>query len=122
MKVYKCDLCKSVVEKLNEGGCAPSCCGQPMREMAAGSTDGAVEKHVPVVEIEGNKVKVSVGSAAHPMLEEHYIEWIALETDKSVYRRNLKPGQEPAAEFTLTEGESVKTVYEMCNLHGLWAK
>ena len=96
------------------------CCGQPMTELVPGTTYGAAEKHVPAVTVDGNKVSVAVGSVEHPMLEEHYIEWIAVETANGVQRKALKPGEKPAAEFVLADGESVTAVYEYCNLHGLW--
>ena len=97
------------------------CCGQKMTEMVANTTDAAQEKHVPVVEKDGDKVKVTVGSVEHPMAEEHYIEWICLETEKGSQIKYLKPGEKPAAEFVLCDDE-VKAVYGngYCNLHGLW--
>ena len=85
-----------------------------------GAPDAAVEKHVPVVNVEGNKVSVSVGSVAHPMLPEHYIEWVILVTDKGIQKKQFKPGDEPKAEFALLDGEKVITAYEFCNLHKLW--
>jgi superoxide reductase len=75
---------------------------------------------VPVYEIKGNTVEVTVGSTEHPMLEEHFIQWIALKTDKGNQRKALKPGEAPKAEFALLDGEKVEAVYEYCNLHGLW--
>ena len=91
-----------------------------MIEMIPGTTDAAVEKHVPVVNVEGNKVSVSVGSVTHPMLPEHYIEWVVLVTDKGIQKKQFKPGDEQKAEFALLEGEKVVTAYEFCNLHKLW--
>ena len=96
------------------------CCGQKMTELIPGTSDGAVEKHVPVVTVDGNKVSVAVGEAEHPMVDAHYIEWVALETSAGVQRKALKPEQAPAIEFTLADGESVTAVYAYCNLHGLW--
>ena len=84
------------------------------------TTDGAYEKHVPVIEHSGDHVIVKVGSVEHPMLEAHYIEWIALETNQGSQRKTLAPGQKPQAVFALAEGESVTAAYEHCNLHGLW--
>lgn len=91
-------------------------------ELKANSTDAAVEKHVPVVTIDGNKVHVEVGSTLHPMLENHYITMITLVTDRKAIRRNLKPGEQPMADFNLVDGEKVEACYEYCNLHGLWVK
>lgn len=122
MKFYICDHCRNIIEMVDDKGVKPSCCGQTMRELLPGTTDGALEKHVPDVKCEGNKVSAAVGSVEHPMLEEHYIAWIVLETDKGVYRKNLKSGEKPQAEFILAEGEKAVAVYEYCNLHGLWKK
>ena len=83
LKLFKCKKCGSVVVKLNKRGCPPSCCGEPMHEMHPNETDGAKEKHVPAVEVAGDVIKVQVGSVAHPMLEEHYIGFIALRTDNT---------------------------------------
>ena len=85
-----------------------------------GTSDGAKEKHVPVVTIDGNKVCVRVGEIEHPMVEAHYIEWIAVETSNGAQMKMLKPGQAPKAEFMLVEGETIEAVYAYCNLHGLW--
>ena len=93
-----------------------------MRALEANTTDAAQEKHVPVVEVNGSLVTVTVGSVAHPMLEEHHIAWIALETDQGMQRKVLAPTGEPKAVFALTEGEKPVAAYEYCNLHGLWKK
>ena len=90
------------------------------QELKAGVTDAAVEKHVPVYTIEGSHVHVVVGETKHPMLEEHFIEWITLNTNQGIYRKQLNPGQEPVADFCLCDGEQVEEVYAYCNLHGLW--
>lgn len=120
MKFYKCEICGNIVEMIKESGNVMSCCGQNMKELIPCSSDGAVEKHVPVCEMEGRKVCVKVGENEHPMLDAHFIEWIALETTKGVYRIMLHPGDAPKAHFTLCEGEEVVGVYAYCNLHGLW--
>ena len=91
-----------------------------MKEIVPNTSDGAHEKHVPVIKVEGNKVRVEVGSVAHPMIEAHYIEWIALETDKGNQRKQLKPGDAPVAEFALLDGEKVIAAYAYCNLHSLF--
>ena len=97
-----------------------SCCGDVMAQLQPGTSDGAHEKHVPVVEQNGNQVKVTVGSVEHPMLEAHYIQWIVLETEDGYQIKYLQPEAKPVAEFVLTEGSKVVAVYEYCNLHGLW--
>ena len=120
VRYYICKHCGNIVEKVKNKGVPVICCGEPMQELKAGVTDAAVEKHVPVVTVDGNIVKAVVGSVEHPMIEEHYIEWIALETEKGVQRKTLKAGDAPAAEFALTADDKVVAAYAYCNLHGLW--
>jgi superoxide reductase len=91
-----------------------------MAEVIPGTTDASLEKHVPVFTVEGNTVHVSVGSAAHPMLPDHYIEWVAIQTKFGNQRKQLSPGDEPKACFSLCDGDEVKAVYAYCNLHSLW--
>ncbi len=122
MKFYKCGKCGSFVIKINSAACTPVCCGEPMTELIPGTSDGAQEKHVPVVTVEGSKVTVAVGEVEHPMLDEHYIQYIWLETNKGFMQKDLKPGEKPCAEFVLAEGETAVAAYEFCNLHGLWKK
>jgi len=105
-----------------EGGGTLVCCGKEMKELVPNTVDAAVEKHVPVVEVEGNKVTVKIGSVTHPMTEEHYIQWIYLETKEGVQAKCLQPGEEPKAVFMLNEGNEAVSAYEYCNLHGLWKK
>lgn len=121
MNFYQCDSCKTLVYLIEKGGCLPSCCGEKMNEVVIHkSGEQGLEKHVPVVQIEGNKVSVKVGEVSHPMLENHYITWIFLLTDKGSQVKNLQPGMAPEATFLLEEGEVVKGVYAHCNLHGIW--
>lgn len=120
MKFLRCNHCGNIVTYIDEKACIPSCCGEQMEVLAPNTTDAANEKHVPVCNVEGNVVNVVVGSVEHPMLEEHSIQWIAVETNKGAQIKYLKPGEKPAAQFVLAEGEEVVHVYEYCNLHGLW--
>ena len=121
MVFYKCAHCGNFVTFLTEKAAAtPMCCGVKMEEIVANTVDAAREKHVPEVAIEGNLVKVQVGSVIHPMLDAHYIQFIILETKKGCQKVDLKPGQEPAASFLVSEGDAPVAVYEYCNLHGLW--
>lgn len=120
--VYKCKVCGNIVEVVHTGEGALVCCGQEMERLEAGTSDGAAEKHVPVIEkIEGG-YKVTVGSVAHPMIDAHYIEFIELICEKcgKVQRKALKPGDKPEAVFK-TDAEKV-IAREYCNLHGLWQK
>ena len=91
-----------------------------MEEIIAGTTDAAVEKHVPVFTVDGDTVSVTVGAAEHPMLDVHYIEWIALQTKQGNQRKALKPGEPPKACFKICDGDEVEAVYAYCNLHSLW--
>lgn len=121
-EVYKCSVCGNMVEVVHTGAGELVCCGQPMKLQNPGMTDGATEKHVPVIEkIEGG-YRVKVGSAAHPMLDAHYIEWIELICTEcgKVQRKHLKPGDAPEAVFKTTAEKVVAREY--CNLHGLWQK
>ena len=120
LKFYKCELCGKVVEMLTDPTVPTICCAKEMYRLIPNKNDGAVEKHVPVVTIDGNKVHVEIGPVLHPMTDEHSIEWIILQTDKTVYRKNLKPYQKPIADFLLTENEKPLTVFAYCNLHSLW--
>ena len=117
MKFYKCEHCGNIVTFVEDKGVPVMCCGQKMTELTANTTDAAQEKHVPVVEQDGDTVKVTVGSVEHPMTEEHYIEWIAVVTDKGTEKVSLSPGEKPEAVFVDKEKA---TVYAYCNLHGLW--
>ena len=120
MKFYRCAHCGNIIAMVEDKGVPVFCCGQKMTEIVPGTVDASREKHVPVYTVENNKVQVTVGAAEHPMIPEHYIEWIALETTAGNQRKRLEPGQPPKAEFALLEGEQVKAVYAYCNLHGLW--
>ena len=120
MRFFKCEVCGNIIAMVHSSGAPVSCCGKPMKEIIPGTTDASVEKHVPVYEVVDNIVNVKVGSVDHPMLEAHYIQWIALQTNLGNQRKELKPGQEPKAQFALLPGEKVVAVYEYCNLHGLY--
>lgn len=117
-QVYKCEICGNIVEVLHGGAGELVCCGQPMILLPEKTADSAVEKHVPLIEKNANGFKVTVGSTLHPMLDNHYIEWIELIADGISYRKYLKPGDTPAAEFCI---KAVKvSAREFCNVHGLW--
>lgn len=119
MKFFICEHCGNIVTFVESKGVPVMCCGQKMTEMTANTTDAAQEKHVPVVSADGDKVTVKVGSAEHPMTEEHHIAWIALETESGSQIKYLDHTGKPEAEFALA-GDKVKAVYAYCNLHGLW--
>ena len=119
-KFLKCNRCGNIIAMVHESGVTPVCCGEKMGEMIPGTTEASVEKHVPVYRVEGNRVIVTVGSVAHPMTEEHYIEWVSLSTKFGNQRKLLTPDSAPEVCFSICEGDEVEAVYAYCNLHGLW--
>ncbi|MBP5160318.1 MAG: desulfoferrodoxin [Lachnospiraceae bacterium] len=120
LKFYRCSHCGQIIAVVKGTKVPVVCCGEPMKEIVPGTSDGAKEKHVPVYAVEGNKVTVCVGSVEHPMGEDHYIEWIALQTKFGNQRKALKPGDAPKACFALCDGDEVVAAYAYCNLHSLW--
>ena len=120
-RFFICEHCGNLIGMVHDAGVPVMCCGQKMTELIPNTTDAANEKHVPEVEVDGDLVKVSVGSVEHPMTEEHFIQWIFVETERGGQRKALNPGEKPYAEFCLN-GDKAKAVYAYCNLHGLWKK
>lgn len=117
-QVYKCGLCGNIIEVIHAGaGVNLVCCGQAMLHMKENSIDASKEKHVPVVE-KGATLKVKVGSIPHPMEDKHYIEWVEVIADGRSYKKFLKPGEKPEAEFNIKADDAVVRAY--CNIHGLW--
>ena len=119
-KFYICEKCGNIVATVRESGMPIMCCGQAMKRIEPGTTEAATEKHIPVYRVEENKVMVTVGSVAHPMAPEHYIQWISLQTKSGNQRKVLNPGDEPAACFAICDGDEVEAVYAYCNIHSLW--
>ena len=117
LKLYRCAHCGNIAFKLVDKGVPLMCCGQKMEELVPNTTDGALEKHVPQITREGNHVTIQVGSTIHPMLEEHYIQFIAAVSGNKVTFQITKPGEEPVMK---TGGTEPVTAYEYCNLHGYW--
>ena len=120
MKFLRCKKCGKIIAIVNDTVVPTMCCGEAMEELIPGTTDAALEKHVPVYEVNGNIVTVTVGSVEHPMTPEHYIQWIAIKTKNGNQRKILTPTDAPKATFALIDGDEVLEVYEYCNLHGLW--
>lgn len=117
---YRCNVCGNLIVKLNDSGITPVCCARDMEILTPNTTDGAEEKHVPMWMMDGCKVIVTVSTEEHPMSEEHYIQLIALETNRGFSVKYLCPGDNPEACFKLCKGEVVKNIYEFCNIHKLW--
>lgn len=120
VKLYRCKHCGNIAIKVIDSGVPMVCCGEKMEELIPSSVDASLEKHVPVVKREGDFVTVDVGSVAHPMVEEHYIQFVILETTAGVQIAELHPGDEPKAVFAVLSGAEVIKAYEYCNLHGFW--
>lgn len=121
IKFLKCFKCQKLVAMLKDSACDTICCGEAMVKLEPNTTDAAQEKHVPIVEVQGNTVEVKIGSVTHPMEEKHFIEFIALESKNLNQLKELKPGEAPQAKFVLSDGDKVERAYAYCNLHGLWA-
>lgn len=117
VKYYRCPICGNVIEVVNGNVNMVKCCGGTPVLMEANTVDAAVEKHVPVYEIDGEEIIVKVGEVIHPMEEAHYITFITLVTNDRVIRVDLKPGDEPVVRLPYVSGS---VIYEYCNLHGLW--
>ena len=119
-KIFICDDCKTMAMIIQGDSSEIICDGKPMKALTANTTDAAKEKHVPVVKVDGKKISVQVGSVAHPMTEEHLIQWIYLQTKKGGQYRYLSATDKPEAEFFVAEDDEPVAVFEFCNLHGLW--
>jgi len=120
LQFYYCEDCGNLVIMLKNSGVPVVCCGQKMIELIPGTTDASQEKHVPVYRVGDQQVLVSVGATVHPMEEEHFIEWVAIQTRQGIQCTALRSGQSPEASFPLKDGDEVEAVYAYCNLHGLW--
>ena len=119
---YFCKHCKNIVSFISNKGTSVVCCGEVMTRLEPNSTDAANEKHKPVIETNGNIITVSVGSVAHPMIDDHFVEWVVLETNNGYQLRRLSPGEQPKVNFIICKEDKIKAVYSFCNLHGLWVQ
>lgn len=119
-KFYICKQCGNIIGLINNAGVPLVCCGEKMTELVPNSVDAAVEKHVPVIEVDGSKVTVKIGTVPHPMTPEHHIAWVYIQTEKGGQRKTLTPGTTPAVEFALTPDDKLQVAFAYCNLHGLW--
>ena len=118
-KFYVCETCGNLVGMINESGVNMVCCGKKMTQIVPGTVEASKEKHIPVATVEGDTVKVNIGSVDHPMTEEHLIEWVYLQTCRGGQRKCLKAGDAPTVTFALCDEKPI-AVYAYCNLHGLW--
>lgn len=118
-KFYLCRHCGNLVGMIHDAGVPLMCCGEKMEALVPNTVEASGEKHLPVVIVEDGVVHVKVGSAAHPMLPEHFIQWVYVQTKNGGQRKALQPGEEPHVSFLLGDDKPV-AVYAYCNLHGLW--
>lgn len=119
-KFFICKHCGNIVGMIKDSGVNIKCCGENMEELVPGVVDASTEKHIPVITVDGNTVKVVVGTIIHPMQPDHKIEWIYLQTNQGGQRKCLCKKESPEAVFALAEGEEPVAVYAYCDLHGLW--
>ena len=122
MEFYICPHCGNIIAYVKASGVSVVCCGSKVTKMIPNTADASQEKHVPVIKVDGSKVTVRIGSAPHPMVEEHYIEWIALHTKQGNQRKTLAAGDVPKVEFAIPDGDEVIAAYAYCNIHSLWVK
>lgn len=122
LKFFRCNLCGKVVAVIEDSAADLVCCGEPMTELVPGSVDASVEKHVPHVTKNGNDLTVQVGSEIHPMLANHRIDWVVIETNKGCQMKRLRLDSTPVVHFAMEAGEQLEKVYAYCNVHGLWVK
>ena len=118
-KFYICRHCGNLVGMVKDAGVPIVCCGEKMEALAPNTVEASSVKHLPVVTVENDTVHVNIGSADHPMLPEHFIEWVYVQTENGGQRKALKPGDAPNVSFRLCDDKPV-AVYAYCNLHGLW--
>lgn len=118
-RFYVCEHCGNLIGMINDAGVPMMCCGKKMTKLEPGTVEASHEKHIPVVNVDGNIVKVEIGSVAHPMTEEHSILWVYLQTDRGGQRKCLPVNGKPEVTFAIADEKPV-AVYAYCNLHGLW--
>lgn len=119
IKFFICEHCGNLIGLIHDAGVPMMCCGQKMKHLEPNTVEASGEKHLPDVTVDGDVITAKVGTVEHPMLPEHYIEWIYLKTEKGGQRKNLAPGEAPEAKFVVIDDKPV-AVYAYCNLHGLW--
>ena len=119
-RFFICEHCGNIIVKIRDEGVAVQCCGEKMKEIIPGTSDGAQEKHIPVYNVQNEKVHVTIGEIEHPMTPDHYIEWICLETEDGLQYKQLKPHTAPSVSFFISKEDKIKAVYAFCNKHSLW--
>lgn len=122
LKFYVCKHCGNIITYINNAGVPVVCCGEKMQEIVPGAVEASHEKHIPVIEKNGNDVLVKIGAVPHPMQPEHYIEWIVLQTKEGCQIKHLTPNDKPEAKFAVASNDEVIGAFDYCNIHGLWKK
>ncbi len=117
---YYCKHCGNIIVKLNDSGIPLICCGEKLEVLNPNTNDGAREKHIPIYSVRCGKVTINIGEIPHPMIPEHYIEWVELQTNKGTQFKRLTPNTEPTVTFNINKDENVEAVFAYCNLHSLW--
>ena len=120
VRFFICNHCGNIIAMIKDQGVPIKCCGESMKEIIAGTSEGAKEKHIPVYKVSGGAVTVSVGEKEHPMTDDHYIDWVCMETEEGFQLKKLKAAMPAKISFSLTKGDKVKSVYAFCNQHSLW--
>lgn len=118
-RFFICRHCGNIIGLIEDSGVPVMCCGEKMEQLVPNIVEASQEKHLPAVTVSGDTVKVFIGSAPHPMIPEHSIQWVYLKTENGGARKCLKPGDAPEVSFILGDDKPV-AVYAYCNLHGLW--
>lgn len=119
IRFFVCEHCGNIIGVIHNAGVPMMCCGQKMTELVPNTVEASAEKHLPVVSVDGDKLVVDIGSVPHPMIPEHHIEWVYVQTDRGGQRKCLEVGSDPQVSFALCD-EKLVAVYAYCNLHGLW--
>lgn len=119
-RFFICNHCGNIIAFVKESGVPIVCCGEKMQELIPGTVEASAEKHIPVFTVEKGRVNVQIGSVPHPMIEQHHIEWVSLQTKYGNQRKELCPTGKPEVSFAIDEDDEVEAVFEYCNLHGLW--
>ena len=118
-RFFRCSHCGNIIGLIHDSGVPVVCCGEPMKELIPNTVEASQEKHLPVASVSDDAVTLKIGSAPHPMIPEHSIQWVYLKTTAGGHRKSLAPGEQPEVSFALKDEKPV-AVYAYCNLHGLW--
>lgn len=119
-KFFRCKHCGNFIGLINNAGVPMICCGEEMEEVVPNTVEASQEKHIPFITFDGSIMNVQIGSVLHPSTEEHYIDFIYVQTEHGGQRKSIKPGDTPVAEFLFIDDKPIE-VFAYCNIHGLWS-